>query len=163
MKKRIIAALCAAVLTLALPLTAMAAPSASSDYATLPSAQGQTLATYTQATVSVVASTDAAAADVKVGTVNTVFMPGVLSAISQCYGASTSVYDVSKLAVKKAGNLTLNCNLASAQDTLSVLFYNSLTGAWEEIPATVVDGQLSVAGVKPEYSFYVIMNKGLAK
>lgn len=160
MKKKILAALCAAVLTLALPLTAMAAPSAADNYATLPSAEGKTLATYTQAKVEVVASTDAAAADVKVGTVNKVFMPGVLSAISECFGTTTSVYDVSKIAVKKAGNLVLNCNLASAQDKISVLFYNTLTGAWEEIPATVVNGQIAVPGVKSEYSFYVIMNKG---
>lgn len=159
MKKRILAALCAAVLTVALPLTAMAAPSVSGNYALLPSADGKTAANYTQAKVSVVSAGEASA-DVKVGTVNTVFMPGVLTAISECFGTTTTVYDVSKLAVKKAGVLTLNCNLASAQDKISVLFYNTLTGAWEEVPAAVVDGQIAVSNVKTEYSFFVIMNKG---
>lgn len=157
MKKRILAALCAAVLTLALPLTAMAAPSASDNYAALPSAEGKVLATYTQAKVEVVASTDATAASVKVGTVNKAFMPGVLSAISECFGNNSVVYDVSRIAVKKNGNLTLKCNLASAQDTIKVLFYNKVTGLWDVRVATVADGILSVADVTADHTFYIIV------
>lgn len=157
MKKRILAALCAAVLTLALPLTAMAAPSSSDNYAALPSAQGKVLAAYTQAKVEVVASNDASAASVKVGTVSKAFMPGVLAAISECFGNNSVVYDVSRIAVTKNGNLTLKCNLASTQDTIKVLFYNKVTGLWDVRVATVADGVIAVSGVTTDHTHYIIV------
>ena len=51
MKKRILSMVCAVVLTLALPLTALAAPSRADNYALLPSAEGRSLAQYVQARI----------------------------------------------------------------------------------------------------------------
>ena len=64
-------------------------------------------------------------------------MPGVLAAINELYGEEAAVYDVSKIAVIKPGYLTLACDLASTQDDVAIVFYNTKTKTWEEVKRTV--------------------------
>lgn len=178
MKKRILSMVCAVVLTLALPLTALAAPSRAENYALLPSAEGRSLAQYVQARIAEVDSKaiidsktaagaedfeDDGAAIVKLGTVNTVFMPGVLAAINELYGETATVYDISKIAVIKPGYLSLACDLASAQDDVAIVFYNKNTGTWEEAKRTVYDGMIFIHHVDLDYGFFFIVNKGQNK
>lgn len=159
MKKKILTLVSAFALTLALPMTALAAPSPRTVYE--PSAVVEESAAYDQRDVS---SSDKA---FEYHYVTTDFIDGVRREVSKLYQSKSrsladqvTVLDVSRGTFNEKKQYTLNVSGVTASDSVVVLLYNPSTNVWDQVRAYTTDEGTITFNVDSKYSYFTIINDG---
>lgn len=159
MKKKILSAVCALVVTLAVPMTAFAGASPSITY----EASGQIgeSAAYDQRVLS---PTDDS---LTYHYVKPAFIDEVRKQVYKLYKScdasladEVTIFDISKGDFTKDGNYTVKMEGVTASDSILVLLYDESTKQWSQTRAfTAEDGTVTFKSAT-NYSYFVFINDG---